>query len=723
MPEPLEAGGRRWSYAKGQHSAARNLGELVMGGFFRMLFGLTPSPTTSASSFNKADHEPTPIAETAPRASARTTSAYFDSMVSMQKAIRANDFSTATRHAVEGIRLLPAFVAETKQDFGQFDIRSIPCIDEGGRIFALTGDATAQAELVRVVTQTPELSPWLPLLDRHRREQTLVPQIIETVRAHPGCLQTDLKEMLCEPDGRLIATLLSFLERAGRIARVRNSRTYALYASGSDQAPPPPIHRAASSHRSASATPPLTELELSDVPLVTLPRAPARWEPRDEPSAATGTEELFEVIDAPWSILTVEKIAKSDRPDPSFRLTYPSSGGTLVIDDLGKAESLGVILSAALLYDPAGQVAAKAGFDRDLYRIGVHPLGQGFIGMSRNCILHAYDAWLQPRFETPLSEAPEIIAAKHRLGIDDDELRNHIRCVGLSQSGDRYLFTIVDEAWCISEHGDGIWGVKLPIGAGWTRRTTSDRSGTSADVDAALALMSLSMPLTPADLKTRYRQLAKEWHPDLNPHEPAAPQRMRALNDACELLTGVDAAALSQEAGVRYFREIDRHEVRVGGDTLTVTLGYEVGERSASDWIYAASFASGSNGVYLAGYSGRIVSLDAEGRPAMVYDIGAVPRRIVELNGYLYLLTDTRLYVLRDDVLHALIDVSDGGDLVLSTGGFGLLEKKQLRWFAANGTYLGSLVSKDPIRRVYLAGTTMIVESRQTRCALSGVEA
>ena len=48
-------------------------------------------------------------------------------------------------------------------------------------------------------------------------------------------------------------------------------------------------------------------------------------------------------------------------------------------------------------------------------------------------------------------------------------------------------------------------------------------------------------------------------------------------------------------------------------------------------------------------------------------------------------------------------------------------EKKRLRWFREDGRYLGSVVSKDPIRRVYTTRDEMVVETRQWRAAVQGV--
>jgi hypothetical protein len=166
---------------------------------------------------------------------------------------------------------------------------------------------------------------------------------------------------------------------------------------------------------------------------------------------------------------------------------------------------------------------------------------------------------------------------------------------------------------------------------------------------------------------------------------------------------------------------MERTEFEAGGITFTMSIGMQVGEIHASDWIYAASFAANSDSVYLAGYSGRVVLVNENGEGVRVYDIGNVPRRIVDTGDYLYLLTDTRLYVLHDDALHALVDTFDGGDLVVAQTGLGLLEKKRLRWFQDDGRYLGSIVSKDPIRRVYSTGNTVVVESRQWRVVVQGV--
>ena len=117
--------------------------------------------------------------------------------------------------------------------------------------------------------------------------------------------------------------------------------------------------------------------------------------------------------------------------------------------------------------------------------------------MSKDCILHAYDDELKPFLETTLADAPEITALRNRFEIPTlRELKNRIRSVALSQEATRYIFTAVDEAWCIDVQGNVLWGVRLPFKEGWGRIVAlGEELGTSDDIDRALALMGLTLPL------------------------------------------------------------------------------------------------------------------------------------------------------------------------------------------------------------------------------------
>ena len=571
--------------------------------------------------------------------------AYFKTMQRMQAAVSSRDFEGAARHVRKNLQYLTPWVKEFRSEHRSFDISSIPALQQGGTVLALVGDDKGLARMREIVASAHELEPWVEVVARHRRDRKLFADILELVFAQPNCLQTDVKGLVGEEDGRRVGNLISYLEKAGKIVRVKSGRTYRLLPPDGAKVSVPSPKRIVGSHRTDHKPPRLGKIDVSSISYVPLPRSPSRWQDAHvgcEWATVPETEAPFEVRDADWKISTVAKLSPKQRPDTAFRQMHPTDSGLFMIDDLGKADGLGEIKSAALRYDRSGELKAKKSLQHGTYRVGVHPLGRGLIAMSRDCVVHAYDDNLQPVLETSLAEAPEILALRKRFEISNDQLKNHIRCVALSRDANRYLFTAVDEAWCVDKEGRCAWGAKLPIKEGWTRiARPSSEFGTSADVDRALALMGLSLPVTPDGLKSRYRDLAKQWHPDRNPTDTRAADRMKSLNAAAEVLTGVEASALGHYTGTTFGREIERAEGEAGGVTFTVSMSLQVSEIHAADWIYAAGFAAGSDGVYLAGYSGRVVQVDETGKAVRVYDIGGVPSKIVDTGDYLYLLTGT----------------------------------------------------------------------------------
>ena len=657
------------------------------------------------------------------------TDAYFGSMSEMLAAIAERDYEVAAVRARKMLAVIPGWVEEEKAravwaakqrerwdigrqtEPGAADVPllppSIPVFQQGGTILALVGDEESLRIMANLVKREPELRHWTEKVEDHLYNLNLFAAIVEAVGAHPNCLQPDVKKLVGEKDGRRVANLIAYLEKGGKIVRVREGRTYRLLPADSEDLPaaappPPPV----ASHRADALPAEPHPIGFSSLDYVPLPPSPSQW----DATAAAGdapalpeTKDHFAVLDAEWTVQSVENIPFPQRPDPAFRRMYPNDSGLLAIDDLGNAQGMEDFPAAALRYDRTGSLAAKTGLRHGLYRRGVHPLGTGLIAMSKECVLHAYGERLEPILETALDQHPEIQSLRRRFDIPDDQLKNHIRCVALSQRADRYLVTAADEAWCIDLAGVGIWAVRFPNKEPREYRLGSIHIGTSREVQEALDVMDLTMPFTPHDLKRRYRQLARRHHPDLNPRTRGSGETMAAINHAAEVLTGTDAAALRQ------------------GATVTIDVQFGGSEQYACDWVYAAAFAAGSDAAYVASYSGRVVLVDDTGKPQRVYDIGSVPTQIIDTGDYLYLLTGTRLYVIQNNALCALVDTYEKGTLVVAQTGFGLLQNKRFRWYHEDGRYLGSVLTKAPIRRVHSKGDTMTVETRQRRATIQGV--
>jgi hypothetical protein len=217
-----------------------------------------------------------------------------------------------------------------------------------------------------------------------------------------------------------------------------------------------------------------------------------------------------------------------------------------------------------------------------------------------------------------------------------------------------------------------------------------------------------------------------KWHPDRNPGDKEANARFQGLGAAMELLAGSDLSRLSrlQAEQITYEQVLSTTRVTgldgFGGDTdMSISFSMVISEKSAADWIYAANLGKDGH-AFLAGYSGKVVVVSPDGAPALVYDIGAVPRQITEGGDHLYILTDTRLYVVSGDRLEALIDVYDRGELMVTDNGFALLEPKALTWFMADGKRVGVVRTKAPIRRAFSTSAGIVVETREHRGIVAG---
>ncbi len=82
----------------------------------------------------------------------------------------------------------------------------------------------------------------------------------------------------------------------------------------------------------------------------------------------------------------------------------------------------------------------------------------------------------------------------------------------------------------------------LNAGFGHARRQERERrqaeAAAPAELREPLATLGLAWPLTLADLKQRYKQLAKQHHPDANNGDRAAEERLKTINLAYAALRG-----------------------------------------------------------------------------------------------------------------------------------------------------------------------------------------
>lgn len=153
---------------------------------------------------------------------------YYQTMTEMRKAISVRDYSKAARLVRENLGQIPNWIRGTKREFGTFDIPSIPALEQGGTVLAIAGDDEGLVAMKQLVRSLPELRQRIDEVDGFFEERTVATEILNAIRRHPECLQADLKKQVKFADGRSIAFLVSYLEKAKIVAREKSGRTYKL---------------------------------------------------------------------------------------------------------------------------------------------------------------------------------------------------------------------------------------------------------------------------------------------------------------------------------------------------------------------------------------------------------------------------------------------------------------------------------------------------------------
>ena len=395
-------------------------------------------------------------------------------------------------------------------------------------------------------------------------------------------------------------------------------------------------------------------------------------------AASPSSQPLFTVSGGHgWVISGERKLQGDERPNPAFHVAAMDGSGTWLLDRSGSSVGQRGVKSVLRRLDRVGCFVGEKTLNHDAYRIGTGSTGSHIAIMDSGGILHIYDAGLKVVTESNLQDDPRVV--DHFRTIDTNywgEFKSQVRAVDVAPEGDRYLFTLADEAWCCTVSGRTLWGMAMPIKEGWKRVVgRTERFGVGREVEEALRLFGLSLPVSPAEIKRKYRALALAHHPDRNPGNPSAEEKMKTLIRAFEVLTGVDPNTLEfEESDLTYFSRTGPDQVvELEGFRLEITWTGD----TPQDWVYAASFAATDGCAYVATYSGKVILLSREGQPLIVYDIGTCPTEIVAVGRFTYFLTPTRLYVVEEKTkLSAFLDVFQQGQLLMSQPGFGLLTSK-----------------------------------------------
>jgi hypothetical protein len=470
-------------------------------------------------------------------------------------------------------------------------------------------------------------------------------------------------------------------------------------------------------------------LDLNTIDYYPLPPSPSKWETsaQDRDMSVSKLFVITKARDEQISISEIQKIPLENRPDPAYKIIKPSSLGFIEIDKNGKAQNFSGCSSALMLRNEQGKIIKEVGLDHSIYRIGLDCFTNHFLIMDKEAVLHVYNEQLEEIRSVDLRIDPRVAQIRESDVDFYGDVRTSIRCVDVNSDGDAILFTIADSAFLVDAYGKTIWARSMPLGEGWVREFIKGiRVGTCQEVYDSLAFMKLSLPVTRDQIRTRYRELSKKYHPDLNPNNPYQGEMMKLLNIHHDVLTGMDSKELSLDPNkerITYRRtkpdSVHKIKINNGNQSHEVSIEFSIGG-PALDWIYAAAISNKTGGTYLGTYSGKVVKIDALGEPEYAIDVFNIPREIIEVVNHLYILTDTRLYIIgENNALVNLIDVHGQGKLAVGTEGFGLYANKSLSWYSTEGEFKFSMGLKHPLRTFFIVDGCMVVETRQHRAFVS----
>jgi hypothetical protein len=266
----------------------------------------------------------------------------------------------------------------------------------------------------------------------------------------------------------------------------------------------------------------------------------------------------------------------------------------------------------------------------------------------------------------------------------------HVRCVDISGGGKRTLFTASTRAYWMDDklHTLRTWIMPPPEGYEVERRESNSHH---SEVEQALSVLELHGSPTQEEIKAQFRHLALKYHPDRNPGDPFAEERMKLIIGAYRVLSDEDIqSALAGLNDVEcYYKIMNESEINI--KDLDISLKLTISMSGPGDWIYASHLTENAERIYLGCYSGRVYCIDEEGHVLKTYVTDDTIRRIREQAPYLYIQTNYSLYVIRDERVINHIEIGTGEFFSFAAWGFIFKKDSTLSLYDQDGTLIGNI--------------------------------
>jgi hypothetical protein len=223
----------------------------------------------------------------------------------------------------------------------------------------------------------------------------------------------------------------------------------------------------------------------------------------------------------------------------------------------------------------------------------------------------------------------------------------------------------------------------------------------SSEVTKALSVLELYGSPTQEEIKAQFRNLALKYHPDRNPENPLAEEKMKLIIGAYRVLSDEDIqSALAGVNDIEYYYKImDESDINI--KDLGISLKLTISMSGPGDWIYSSHVTENGERIYLGCYSGRVYCINEDGNVLKTYVTDDTIRRIQERPPYLYIQTNYSLYVIRDEKLINHIEIGTGDFFSFATWGFIVKKGSIISIYGYDGTLIGNIrFSKEPYETI-----------------------
>lgn len=344
--------------------------------------------------------------------------------------------------------------------------------------------------------------------------------------------------------------------------------------------------------------------------------------------------------------------------------------------------------------------------EHGIYRFRESSKRNAFIMSSQDSIIYLYDSNLNLLHSFNASRF-----SQHHY---------HLRRVELASNLSYFMFTNIDKAYLLDSKFTLIASWEVPHKEGWHKvKRDTVKPLTDIKVEEYQNLFSLSESFTKDDIKSSFRKLAFQYHPDRNPGNSHADDKMKEIIEAYEYLTKEEAkSAFKGMRDEEYWEKIiNTHKIEVAGLSLTLTLS--IGG-PGEDWIYGSGISDDGSRIYLGCYSGRTYQINRDGIAEKVYIIPEDKEGnygqsnpvtyVLEQNGFIYILSYWYLYIFNDDKLVKYIKL-DKAEVKWFDSGFLFKLNNDVMIYDANGDSLGYLSMKERINNICFKDNVLLVET------------